>query len=89
MAGHSRWAQIKHQKLITDRKRGQLFSKLLDAIVAAAKNEPDPKFNPRLRTAVDKARENNVPQENIERAIRRAHESAKGLEEIMLGAYGP
>ncbi|MCL5733265.1 MAG: YebC/PmpR family DNA-binding transcriptional regulator, partial [Patescibacteria group bacterium] len=62
MSGHSKWAQIKHQKGITDKKRGQLFSKLLNAITIAAKTDPNPQFNPRLRSAIEKAKENNVPQ---------------------------
>lgn len=88
MSGHSHSKTIKHEKDITDQKRGKLFSKLLKAIAIAAKTEPNPQFNPRLRTAVEKARENNVPQENIERAIKHASEE-KNLEEIIIGAYGP
>lgn len=72
MAGHSHWKQIKHKKGTADIKRGQLFSKLLNAISIAARQEPNPEFNPRLRTAVEKAKENQVPRENIERAIKRA-----------------
>lgn len=89
MAGHSHWAGIKRAKGVTDQKRGQLFSKLCAAITVAARTEPNPDFNPRLRTAVQKARESSVPLENIERAIRRASESAAGLEEVLLEAYGP
>lgn len=88
MSGHSHSKTIKHEKDVADQKRGQLFSKLLNAIAIAAKAEPNPQFNPRLRTAVEKARESNVPQENIERAIKRASED-KTLEEITIGAYGP
>ena len=65
-----------------------MFSKLLNAVSAAAKNEPNPQFNPRLRTAVEKAQENNVPLVNIERAIKKASES-KDLEELIIEAYGP
>lgn len=89
MAGHSHWAGIKRAKGVTDQKRGQLFSKLCAAITVAARTEPNPDFNPRLRTAVQKARENSVPSDNIERAIKRASESAAGLEEVLLEAYGP
>lgn len=89
MAGHSKWAQIKHQKGVADKKRGQLFSKLLVAITAAAKLEADPKFNPRLRTAIEKAKESNVPHENIERAIKRASEAETNTKPILIEAYGP
>lgn len=75
MAGHSHWKGVKHKKEITDQKRGQLFSKLLNAIAIAARQNPNPEFNPHLRTAIEKARSNNVPQENIERAIKRASEN--------------
>ncbi len=89
MSGHSHWAGIKHKKEITDQKRGKVFSKLLAAISAAAKSEPNPDFNPRLRTAVTKAKEASVPQENIERAVKRASESDANLEELVFEAYGP
>lgn len=89
MAGHSHWAGIKHKKGTKDAKRGALFSKLLNAISVAARDEPNQDFNPRLRTAVQKARERNVPQENIERAINRAREKTDSLEELLLEAYGP
>lgn len=89
MAGHSHWAGIKHKKGAADQKRGQLFSKLLKAVTTAAWQEPSPQFNPRLRTAVEKARENNVPQDNIERAIKRASEIGENLEELIIEAYGP
>jgi len=56
MSGHSHWAGIKHKKEITDKKRVKIFSKLLTLISAAARTEPNPDFNPRLRTAVAKAR---------------------------------
>lgn len=62
MSGHSHWAGIKHKKEITDQKRGKVFSKLLALISAAAKTEPNPDFNPRLRTAVLKAKEAGVPK---------------------------
>lgn len=66
-----------------------VFSKLLAAITAAARAEQNPDFNPRLRTAVQKAKEANVPSENIERAVKRAKESGGALEELTLEAYGP
>jgi YebC/PmpR family DNA-binding regulatory protein len=88
MAGHSKWAQIKHKKASTDQRRGVLFSKLLNAISIAARQEPNPEFNPRLRTAIEKAKESQVPRENIERAIKKATE-IESLEEILIEAYGP
>jgi YebC/PmpR family DNA-binding regulatory protein len=88
MSGHSHWAGIKRKKGLADQQRGQVFSKLLNAISIAARGEPNPEFNPRLRTAIDKAKENSVPQENIERAIKRASED-KNLEELIIEAYGP
>lgn len=88
MAGHSKWAQIKRQKGVTDKKRGQLFSKLLKAISVAAKSDPNPQFNPRLRSAIETAKENSVPQDNIDRAINKAAEE-KNLEDLVIEAYGP
>lgn len=87
MSGHSKWKQIKHKKEITDKKRGQSFSKLLQAIRVAAKGEPNPEFNPRLRSTIDKAKEFHVPQDNIERAVEQSGE--KDLEEVTIEAYGP
>ncbi|MFA5052875.1 MAG: YebC/PmpR family DNA-binding transcriptional regulator [Parcubacteria group bacterium] len=87
MSGHSKWSQIKHKKALTDEKRGKLFTKLLMAVQTAAKDDPNPDFNPRLRTAVLKAKEGNVPQENIERAISRAKDSVS--EDLLIEAYGP
>jgi len=89
MSGHSHWAGIKHKKEATDQKRGKVFSKLLKAISAAVKTEPNPDFNPRLRTAIMKAREASVPQENIDRAVKRAAEAEGALEELVFEAYGP
>jgi len=88
MAGHSHWKQIQHKKGTADIKRGQVFSKLLSAISIAARGNPNPDFNPRLRSAIEKAKENQTPLENIERAIKKATES-KGLEEVVIEAYGP
>jgi len=89
MAGHSHWAGIKHKKEAKDQKRALLFSKLLRAISIAARNEPNPEFNPRLRTAVGKAEAASVPKENIDRAINRAKEKSDNLEELLFEAYGP
>ena len=87
MAGHSKWSQIKHKKAITDQKRAKQFSKLLTAIQSAAKIDPNPDFNLRLRAAINKAKESNVPQENIMRALTQAKDSQ--TEDIVVEAYGP
>ena len=57
MSGHSHWKQIQHKKGTADQKRGQVFSKLLNAVAIAARDNPNPDFNPRLRTAIEKARD--------------------------------
>ncbi len=88
MSGHSHFAGIKHKKEITDQKRGQVFSKLLNAISIAARTETNPQFNPQLKAAVEKARESQVPREKIEKAIKKASEN-ENLEEITIEAYGP
>jgi YebC/PmpR family DNA-binding regulatory protein len=87
MSGHSKWAQIKYKKEVTDKKRGQLFSKLLKAIRAAARTEPNPDFNPRLRTAIEAAKAANVPMDNIRHAIEGLEN--KNTEEIIVEGYGP
>ncbi len=89
MAGHSHWAGIKHKKALTDAARAKSFSKLLRAISAAARTEPNVDFNPRLRTAVSKAREAQVPADTIQRAVDRAAAAAENLEELLFEAYGP
>lgn len=71
MSGHSKWATIKHKKGIADAKRGQKFTKLIKEISVAAKSGADPETNARLRTAVLKARAENMPKDNIERAIKK------------------
>ncbi len=87
MSGHSKWHQIKHRKEAADQKRGALFSKILKAISVAARENADPALNPRLKTAIEKARVANVPNDNIERSISRSSEN-KQLEELVLEAYG-
>ena len=87
MAGHSKWSQIKHKKAITDQKRAKQFSKLLMAIQMAAKLDLSPDFNLRLRAAINKAKENNVSQENIIRALTRAKDDL--TEDVIIEAYGP
>ncbi|GAC1548460.1 MAG: YebC/PmpR family DNA-binding transcriptional regulator [Candidatus Velthaea sp.] len=92
MSGHSKWHNIKLKKGKVDAQRGALFTKLSKEIILAAKNgSPDPEANYRLKMAVDKARENNVPQDNIKRAIARATGGAgeKEIEELRYEGYGP
>ena len=70
MSGHSKWSTIKHKKGVTDARRGQLFTRLSREIMVAARSgDPNPDMNFRLRLAVDNARSNNMPKENIQRAI--------------------
>ncbi len=89
MAGHSHWSGIKRKKELTDQKRGAIFSKLATAITAAALTEPDPQFNPRLRSAIEKARDFQMPADNIERALLRATDNTVKLQELVFEAYGP
>ena len=92
MSGHSKWSTIKRKKGAADQKRGQLFTKIgRELAVAAREGGPDPEANFRLRLVVEKARANNMPKENIERAIRRGAGLEKGeaLEEITYEGYGP
>jgi YebC/PmpR family DNA-binding regulatory protein len=92
MSGHSKWSTIKRQKGAADAKRGQLFTKLSREIeLAARQGDPDPEMNFRLRLTVQKARDNNMPVENIERAIKRAAGGAEGanLVEATYEGYGP
>ena len=92
MSGHSKWHNIKLRKGKADAQRGALFTKLSKEIILAAKGgSPDPEANYRLKMAVDKARENNMPQDNIKRAIGRATgaDGAKEIEEMRYEGYGP
>lgn len=91
MSGHSKWAQIKRQKGSADQKRAQLFSKLTRTITIAAKDGADPVTNFKLRMAVEKARSASMPNDNIERAIKRtAGEGAGGqIEEVTYEGFGP
>ena len=92
MAGHSKWKQIKHYKAATDAKRGALFTKLIREITVAAKfGGGDPGGNPRLRTAIDTARANSMPKENIERAIKKGTGELEGVDyqEVTYEGYGP
>lgn len=93
MSGHSKWAQIKRQKGVNDARRGQLFTKVgREITVAAREGGGDPEANFRLRLAVQKAREVNMPQDNIQRAINRgtgADKEGGSLEELYYEGYGP
>ncbi|MBA7614327.1 putative transcriptional regulatory protein [subsurface metagenome] len=92
MSGHSKWSQIKRQKGVADARRGQLFTKLArEIIVAVREGGPSPEANFRLRLVVQKARDNNMPLDNIERAIKRGsgHAEDAALAEMVLEGYGP
>ena len=92
MAGHSKWAKVKHYKAITDAKKGKIFSKLAKEITVATKTGGgDPGYNPRLRTILLKARTENMPADNIERAIKKGTGELPGVsyEEMTYEGYGP
>ena len=92
MAGHSKWAGIKHKKAIVDAQRGKAFSKVIREITAAARlGGGNPEANPRLRLAVQKAREVNLPKDSLEKAIKRGTGELEGqaFEEMVLEGYGP
>ncbi|MER0169967.1 MAG: YebC/PmpR family DNA-binding transcriptional regulator [Nitrosomonas sp.] len=91
MAGHSKWANIKHKKAAQDAKRGKVFTRLIKEITVAARmGGGDPDINPRLRLAVDKAYDQNMPKDNVERAIKRGSGALDGVdyEEIRYEGYG-
>jgi YebC/PmpR family DNA-binding regulatory protein len=91
MAGHSKWANIKHRKAASDAKRGKIFSRIIREITVAAKlGGSDPGSNPRLRLAVDKAMDNNIPKDTIERAAKRGAGETEGVnyEQIRYEGYG-
>lgn len=91
MAGHSKWANIKHKKAATDAKRGKAWSKISKAIMVAAKSGSDPDVNIRLRTLIADARAVSMPKDNIERAIKKGAGETGGaaFEEILYEGYGP
>ena len=91
MSGHSKWATIKHKKGIADQKRGQKFTKLIKEISVAAKNGADPETNAALRTAILKARAENMPKDNIERAIKKGSGEMKDavFYELTYEGYAP
>ena len=92
MAGHSKWANIKHRKGAQDAKRGKIFTKIIKEITVAARlGGGDQDANPRMRKAISNARSNNMPQENITRAIKKGTGELEGVnyEEIIYEGYGP
>ena len=93
MSGHSKWSNIKHKKAAKDAKRGKVFTKLIKEITVAARmgGSGDPNFNPRLRTAVLAAKAASMPNDNIDRAIKKGTGDSEGAayEEIMYEGYGP
>ena len=91
MAGHSKWANIKHKKAAQDAKRGKVFTRLIKEITVASRlSGPDPDMNPRLRLAIDKAYESNMPKDNVERAVKRGSGELEGVnyEEVRYEGYG-
>src|SRR5207302_26858 len=92
MAGHSKWKQIKRKKAVTDARRGALFTKLIREITIAAKQGGgDPAGNARLRTAIDAAKAENMPLDNIERAVKKGTGELEGIQyhEVSYEGYGP
>jgi YebC/PmpR family DNA-binding regulatory protein len=92
VAGHSKWASIKHKKKATDAKRGALFTKLTRAITVAARAGGDPEGNPSLALAIQKAKDASMPKDNIERAIAKgtgADQDAAAFESVLYEGYGP
>ncbi|OGY71845.1 MAG: hypothetical protein A3C00_01480 [Candidatus Jacksonbacteria bacterium RIFCSPHIGHO2_02_FULL_44_25] len=92
MSGHSKWTQIKHQKGSEDKKRGKLFSILSKRISIASRADKNPKTNPALQTAIDKARAVNMPGATIDRAIKRGAGELQGhgeISEVIYEAYAP
>jgi len=90
MSGHSKWSQIKHKKALTDKKKSQLFSRISKLITIAARNGIDPKSNSSLAQAIETARSVNMPNDKIERAIKRVSEKEGAqLTELLIEALGP
>ncbi len=92
MAGHSKWANIKHRKGAQDAKRGKVFTKIIKELTVAARiGGGDPNANPRLRTAIDKAKQANMPKDNVDRAIKKGTGDLDGVsyEEGIFEGYGP
>ncbi len=91
MSGHSKWSSIKHKKAIVDAKRGKIFTKLIRELTVAARNGGgDPSMNPRLRLALSNAKSSNMPQDNIDRAIKKGTGELEGVvyDEVIYEGYG-
>ncbi|MFH7859785.1 MAG: YebC/PmpR family DNA-binding transcriptional regulator [Candidatus Aenigmatarchaeota archaeon] len=91
MAGHSHWAQVKHKKAAVDKKKSQIIGKLINAILIAARQDPNPETNPKLKSAIENAKDFGVSQEVIDRNIKKASGLIEGekLEEIFIEGYAP
>jgi|SRR3989344_619298 len=90
MSGHSKWSQIKGKKELTDKKKAQLFSRISKLITIAARKGTDPKANPALAQMIEKAKSMNMPNDNIERAIKKVSDKSQNQpEEIVIEAIGP
>ena len=87
MSGHNKWSKIKNKKGAKDAKKSAVFSKILVAVSAAAKTDPNPDTNSKLRAIIEKAKQANVPADTINRALTRSQE--KQLDEFVMEAYGP
>lgn len=88
MSGHNKWSKVKHKKAAADQKKSAAYSKYLAGISAAARENPNPDNNPRLRSLIDQAKKANVPNDNIDRALKKAAEQ-KDLKPFTFEAYGP
>lgn len=90
MSGHNKWSTIKHKKAATDAKRGRIYTRLVKEIILAARSGGDPETNPRLRTAINNAKGENMPKDNIDRAIKRGTGELEGAiyEELTYEGYG-
>ena len=91
MSGHNKWSKIKRQKGVADIKKGKIFSQLSKQITLEAKNGGDPAMNPALKFAVEKAKQANMPADNVEKAIKKGTGELEGgaIEEVLYEAYGP
>ncbi|MCM8804175.1 MAG: YebC/PmpR family DNA-binding transcriptional regulator [Candidatus Omnitrophica bacterium] len=92
MSGHSKWHSIKHKKMAMDARKGKIFTKIIREIIVAAKTGgPNPDTNPRLRLAIEKAKSVNMPNENIQRAIKKGsgEEGGVNYEQVTYEGYGP